>query len=67
MNTDRHRLTYTVEEAANVLGISVSCAYECVKRGQLPSIRLGRRIVIPVAAIYTLLALSETATNRSAS
>ena len=52
------RLTYTVEEASGVLGISISCAYDCIKRGQLPALRLGRRIVIPAAALDELLTSS---------
>lgn len=36
-----------VEEAAACLGISRNLAYELVRRGRLPHIRLGRRILIP--------------------
>ncbi len=51
------RLTYTVEEAAALLGIGRGLVYEMVGTGQLPSFRLGRRrIVIPRAALHTLLA-----------
>jgi excisionase family DNA binding protein len=48
-------VTYTVTEAAGVLGISRALAYELVARGELPSIRLGRRIVVPAAALRALL------------
>lgn len=41
------RLTFTVAEAAFLLNISRGLAYELVARGELGSIRLGRRIVIP--------------------
>jgi len=41
------RLTYTVEEAATVLGISRSLAYEAVARGEVPHLRVGRRVLIP--------------------
>lgn len=47
--------TMTVEEAARLLGISRSTAYECVRDGSLPSLRLRRRIVIPAAAVDKLL------------
>jgi excisionase family DNA binding protein len=40
------RRTYTVTEAATVLGISRTSAYERVRAGDLPALRLGRRIVI---------------------
>lgn len=41
------RLTLTVTEAAQLLGISRAMAYECVRTGDLPAIRLGGRILIP--------------------
>lgn len=40
------RLTYTVDEAAKLLGISRNVAYEGVARGEIPHIRVGRRILI---------------------
>lgn len=36
------RLTYTVEEIAELLGISRSMAYECVRRGEIPAKRFAR-------------------------
>jgi len=45
-----------VTEAATILGISRTTAYECVNNGSIPSIRLGRRIVIPRAIFDELLA-----------
>jgi excisionase family DNA binding protein len=49
------RLTLTVPEVAELLGISRSSAYECVRRGEIPSITLGRRVVIPRRALEALL------------
>lgn len=49
------RLTLTVEEAAGLLGISRNLAYELVADGRLPSIRLGRRVLVPRQALYRLL------------
>ncbi len=49
------RLTITVEEAAVALGISRTLAYESVRRGELPVIRIGRRILIPALALDELL------------
>ena len=40
------RLTLTVEEAAHLLGISRALAYDMVTRGDLPHVRLGRRILV---------------------
>lgn len=50
------RLVWTVEEAGRLLGISRAHAYELVARGDLPHVRLGRRVVIPKHAITELLA-----------
>ena len=44
------RLTPTVEEAAARLGISRTLAYELVRQGKIPSLRLGRRRLAPVHA-----------------
>jgi excisionase family DNA binding protein len=49
------RLTLTVEEAAAALGISRAFAYEAVRRGEIPSIRIGRRVLVPRAALGKLL------------
>jgi excisionase family DNA binding protein len=45
------RLLLTVEETAQRLGIGRSFAWELVHRGELPSIRLGRLVRIPVDAL----------------
>jgi excisionase family DNA binding protein len=50
------RLVWTVEEAGRLLGISRAHAYELVARGELPHVRLGRRVVVPKHAIEALLA-----------
>jgi excisionase family DNA binding protein len=49
------RQTLTVEEAARVLGISRSSAYEAVRRGDLPTVKIGRRYVVPRVALERLL------------
>lgn len=49
------KLTYTVEEAGHRLGISRGLAYTLVKTGQIPSLQLGRRIVVPKAALDRML------------
>jgi excisionase family DNA binding protein len=58
MDTNR-RLTLSVTEAAEVLGISRALAYELVARGELPSLQFGRRLVVPWRAIERLLASCE--------
>jgi excisionase family DNA binding protein len=47
--------TCTVEELAKVLGIGRRQAYEAVNRGDVPSIRIGGRILIPTRKLRELL------------
>ena len=49
------RLCITVPEAAAMLGLSRNFGYELVKQGQLPVIRLGKRLLIPRAALEKML------------
>lgn len=49
------RLTYTVDEAAQLLGISRNSAYEAARTGDLPTIRVGRRILVPRSRLEELL------------
>jgi len=48
--------TYTVEEAAKLLRIGRNQGYEAAKSGDLPSIRIGNRVLIPRIALERLLA-----------
>jgi len=49
------RLTVSVPEAAKMLGISKNSAYNAVARGSVPSLRIGKRIVVPLAALRRIL------------
>lgn len=60
------RAVFCVTEAAEVLGISRALAYELVRRGELPSIRLGRRILVPRIALEQLLSDATTWRDESA-
>lgn len=51
-------LALSVGEAAKLLGLSRASAYEAVRTGQIPSLRFGKRIVVPRAALNKML--SET-------
>jgi len=53
MNSDR--LTYTVTEAAKLLGIGRTAAYVAARTGQIPAIKLGKRILVPREALRELL------------
>lgn len=47
--------TITIPEAAQELGISRNGAYEAAKRGEIPTVRIGRRLLVPRNAIDRLL------------
>jgi len=52
---DDGRLTWTVTEAAMLLGISRASAYEAAHRGELPVRVIGRRMLVPRVALLRLL------------
>lgn len=58
MTKNQRRLTVTVEEAGALLGVGRSTAYELVRSGDLPCIRLRRRIVVPVGRLADHLGIS---------
>lgn len=63
--TSQDRLTLTVEEAAAALGISHALAYEAVQRGDIPCIRIGRRILVPRSGLNRMLdSAGESASDR---
>lgn len=47
--------TISVERAGEVLGISRRSAYRAAATGQLPTLRLGRRLVVPTPRLLELL------------
>jgi excisionase family DNA binding protein len=47
--------TVTVEQAARVLGISRRSAYRYAKSGELPVVRIGGRILVPIHRLAELL------------
>jgi excisionase family DNA binding protein len=56
MKTDTDAtLVIDVAEAARRLGIGRSAAYQAVHAGQIPSVRIGRLIKVPVAALQRML------------
>lgn len=49
------KLTLSVEEAAKVLGISRNLCYDRVKTGEIPVIKIGKRLLVPKKALEKLL------------
>jgi excisionase family DNA binding protein len=52
---DSRRRTMSIEEAARILGISRGSAYARARDGAIPTIRLGKRLLVPQAALDRLL------------
>ena len=63
MAKDTGRRTRTIEEAAKALGIGRNQAYEAARKGEIPTVRIGKRILVPVAALERLLAGESVATG----
>lgn len=55
MTLQDEKQVLSVEQAGRVLGVGRSAAYEAVRRGDIPVIRLGRRIVVSARALEKLL------------
>ncbi|MDX6286045.1 MAG: hypothetical protein QOG53_1530 [Frankiales bacterium] len=49
------RLAISVEEAGKALGISRASAYQAAHAGDLPTVKIGHRILVPVAALERML------------
>jgi len=53
LNEDK--LTFTVMEVAELLGICRGTAYELVSQGVIPSLQMGKRILVPKRQLEKLL------------
>jgi len=42
------RLTISVVEAGRRLGVGKNAAYEAARRGEIPIVRIGRRMIVPI-------------------
>ena len=57
------RLVYTVPEAGRLLGLSRNGSYEAARRGDIPTLRMGRRLLVPKVAFYRLLETGASASD----
>ena len=46
---------FSVEEAAAILGVGRGTAYACAKFGEIPTLRLGHRLLVPRTALIRML------------
>jgi excisionase family DNA binding protein len=51
----RNRRTYTIDQVAALIGCSRAAAYAAASRGELPILRIGRRLFVPRAAFDQML------------
>jgi excisionase family DNA binding protein len=49
------RKTITVAEAGEQLGLGRNAAYEAAKRGEIPTVKIGRRLLVPRDAVDRIL------------
>ena len=47
--------TLNVHETADLLGTSEDAIYDSIRAGRLPSLRLGRKVLVPVAPLLAML------------
>lgn len=48
-------LVYSIDEAAQVLGIGRNTAYEAAHRGDIPTIKIGRLLKVPKTALDRMM------------
>ncbi|MGE0117655.1 MAG: helix-turn-helix domain-containing protein [Dongiaceae bacterium] len=51
----KRRATYTIPEVAAMLGVGRNQGYDAAKRGEIPTIKIGKRLLVPRAAMARLL------------
>ncbi len=60
MSLDNLPPTLSVEKAADILGVSRSSAYRAANSGEIPTFRVGRRLLVPTAKLLVLLTPEES-------
>lgn len=49
-----------VEHAGSCLGLGRTAAYQAARRGDIPTLRIGRRVVVPTAQLRSMLGLPSS-------
>jgi hypothetical protein len=57
----RNRTTITVEEAGELLGLSRNSAFTAAGNGEIPTLRFGKRLVVPVPKLLAMLGVPDDA------
>jgi excisionase family DNA binding protein len=62
------RLTVNLwPDVGHMLGVSRGTVYEMARKGELPVIRCGRRLIVPLARLKAMLGETETPSVQAAS
>ncbi|WP_334109819.1 excisionase family DNA-binding protein [Thermodesulfitimonas autotrophica] len=48
------KLVYNVDEFRRLTGLGRGTVYEAIRRGEIPAVRVGRRVLIPIEAVHNL-------------
>ena len=59
--TEVKRRTVDVKEVSAILGISRLTVYKMARSGQLPTLKIGSRILVPIAKLKQLLGEADDA------
>lgn len=57
------RATYTVQEVADQLGLSLGSTYALIRSGKIPALRMGGRWIIPKRRLHAWLDAQPTDTS----
>ncbi|PWT86822.1 MAG: hypothetical protein C5B58_00785 [Acidobacteria bacterium] len=60
MAHDPRRLVYTIPEAARLLGLGRNAAYDAARRGDIPTLRIGRLLLVPKIPFHRMLGMTGT-------
>jgi excisionase family DNA binding protein len=55
------RLVYTIPEAGRLLGLGRNAAYDAAKRGDIPTLRIGRLLLVPKIPFHRMLGIADSA------
>ena len=53
---NEEKLTLTVNQTSKLLGLSRNSTYQGILAGEIPSLKVGKRILVPIAALTAMLA-----------
>ena len=55
------RLVYTVPEVGRLLGLGRNAAYDAARRGDFPTLRIGRLLLVPKIPFHRMLGIDAVA------